>query len=159
MENNEIIETVALALRAQYPDMPIYADDIAQGLEPPGFLILTLQGSVKRYPSGRYLKSLPLDILYYPGSEGDNTDMLRVADTLFPLLEFISSSRSQNRDVLHGTEMRFEIIDGVLHFFVNYDTMLRKTGELPLMETLSSEILPMSCVTLAQNTKEATDDA
>ncbi len=157
MVTNEIIETVALALRTAYPDIPVYADDTAQGLEPPAFHIITLETAIEPYPSGRYVKRLPLDILYYPSDKGGNREMLSIADALFPVLEFVTCSRSGYKDTLHGTGMRYGITDGVLHFFVNYDTMLRRAKEIPRMETITADIRPM--MTIDQNIKEATDDA
>ena len=35
--------------------------------------------------------------------------------------------------------MRWEPVDGVLHFFVNYNALLNRQEEKPLMETLSIE--------------------
>lgn len=144
MEINEIIENVALALRTEYPDIPVRVDDVAQGLEPPGFHILTLPASIERFPSERYLRRLPLDILYYPASDGSNTEMLGIADKLFLLLEFITSSRSGYQNVLHGTGMRHEITDGVLHFFVSYDTMLRREKHSAFMQSLSGHVTTVS---------------
>jgi len=43
-----------------------------------------------------------------------------------------------NGDLVHGTEMHYEVIDGVLHFFVNYNLFVKK-AEIPVdgMETLT----------------------
>ena len=164
MVTNEIIETVAMVLGESYPTAAIYSNDVSQGLEPPAFQILALEAVFDPYPSGRVLKRQPLDVIYYPRDEGDNQDMLRVADELFPLLEFISCSRSDYKDKLHGTDMRCAIIDGALHFFVNYDTMFRRVDDIPCMETLAADVMPMSEMTIdasisENTTKEATNDA
>ena len=39
-----------------------------------------------------------------------------------------------------GTKMKYEVVDGILHFFVNYDMFVYRTAEtVPVMEEVSSE--------------------
>ena len=41
-----------------------------------------------------------------------------------------------------GTKMKYELIDGILHFFVNYDMFVYKLEEsIPVMEEVSSKTL------------------
>ena len=40
--------------------------------------------------------------------------------------------------VLRGTEMNYEMVDGVLNFFVNYNCFVYKVDEKILMETMQS---------------------
>lgn len=46
-----------------------------------------------------------------------------VASDLFEALEHITLI---NGDLMHGTKMNYEVIDGVLHFFVNYNAIVKK---------------------------------
>ena len=39
-------------------------------------------------------------------------------------------------DMLRGTSISYEVVDGVLHFFVNYNLIVNIPKELPTMETL-----------------------
>ena len=39
-------------------------------------------------------------------------------------------------DLLRGTSISYEAVDGVLHFFVNYNMIVNIPKELPNMETL-----------------------
>ena len=44
-------------------------------------------------------------------------------------------------DLIRGTQMSYEIIDGVLHFFVNYDIFVYKQSNvLPTMEDMEEEV-------------------
>ena len=52
-----------------------------------------------------------------------------VADQLNAALEYIL----MDQDVLRGTKMKHKVIDGVLHFFVNYNFIVIKVGD-PLDE-------------------------
>ena len=62
-----------------------------------------------------------------------------MAVDLMECLEFITLP---NGDVLHGTSMSYEVQDGVLHFFVNYNLTLRRETEETAMETLETTVEP-----------------
>ena len=49
---------------------------------------------------------------------------------------------STNGDVLHGTSMSYEVEDGVLHFFVNFNLTLSRPSEETPMETLDVDVEP-----------------
>lgn len=40
---------------------------------------------------------------------------------------------------LRGTDMRFEIVDGVLHFFVDYNTFIRKEVQKEMMGSMQTD--------------------
>lgn len=52
-------------------------------------------------------------------------------------LDFISLP---NGDQLHGTSVNYEIVDNVLHFFVNYNLPMIRPAEETYMETLETEV-------------------
>ena len=54
-------------------------------------------------------------------------------------LEFITLP---NGDVLHGTSMSYEVEDGVLHFFVNFNLTLSRPSEETPMEELDVDVEP-----------------
>ena len=43
-------------------------------------------------------------------------------------------------DLLHGTSVNYEIVDNVLHFFVNYNLPMIRPAEETYMETLETEV-------------------
>ena len=94
-------------------------------------LLLTISGSI--------MNRNPLDIHYFPTSGRNNTELFTVAGDLMECLEFITLP---NGDVLHGTSMSYEVQDGVLHFFVNYNLTLRRETEETAMETLETTVEP-----------------
>lgn len=76
-------------------------------------------------------------IQYFPETEGkENKECYAVAERLFSCLEYLEVNGERTR----GTRMRYEITDGILNFFVNYDMFVRRIEEpVPVMETVSSE--------------------
>ena len=63
-------------------------------------------------------------IQYIPsdGSSGIKAECNDVGERLESCLEYIGGDDSPMR----GTEMHFEVTDGILNFFVNYDLFVRK---------------------------------
>lgn len=135
---NDIVADVARALNDAFGDSyEIYQNDVEQGLSEPCFFIAVLQCGRTPMPTGRYEQSVPLDIAYFPAQDGDNREMQDVANTLFDVLEFIEASDGGLR---HGVNMASNIVDGVLHFDVEYQLFLRRPKEGTRMEELYTDV-------------------
>lgn len=128
---NEIIQGIAIALHAEFGDgYEIYQNDVEQGLQEPCFFIAVLKPELSPLLKGRYLATNPFDIHYFPAVMGDNAEMCTVADRLVECLEFITLP---DGGMLHGTSMSYQIVDDVLHLFVNFNcTLTRKTSTEPM---------------------------
>lgn len=135
---NEIIKGVSMKLNATFGNgYRIYQNDVKQGLKEPCFFIAVLKPDLSPLLWRRYLKRHPLDVHFFPAEEGNNSELYKMADQLLEALEFITLP---NGDLLHGTSMNYEVVDGVLHFFVNYNMTILKPGEENPMETLDIEV-------------------
>ena len=55
-----------------------------------------------------------------------------VGERLFSCLEYLDVGG----DLVMGTKRKYEVVDGILHFFVNYNMIVNIPKELPTMETL-----------------------
>ena len=137
---NEIVKGIAVQLNAVFGDgFEIYQNNVEQGLKEPCFFIAVLQPELSPLLGLRALKRNPFDIHYYPADPGDNVEMLDAAERLMTGLEFIELP---DGEVLHGTAISYEIIDGVLHFFISFNSVIKRMKELPLMETLETDVNP-----------------
>ena len=79
-------------------------------------------------------------VQYFPETEGkENAECYGIAERLFSCLEYLELDGER----IKGTRMRYEITDGILNFFVNYDMFVYQqiTGESDKMETLSGTIM------------------
>lgn len=132
---NEIMDGISVKLNQVFDDgYEIYGDrDVVQGLKEPCFFIAVLHPSQAKLIGQRYFREHPFDVQYFPKDSGNNTELHRVASELFEALEYITLL---NGDLVHGTSMDYEIVDGVLHFKVNYNMFLKKETQLDPMETL-----------------------
>lgn len=136
----DIIAGISVKLHETFgDDYTIYVDCIPQGFKEPCFLIKHVQTLNSRGYSNRYLRNNKFDIIYFP-KEGyqKKSDIHRVAQELFLSLEYIFVLDNSVR----GTKMSTEIVDDVLHFFVNYDMIVKRdTGEPEIhMDELNSNL-------------------
>lgn len=137
--NNSIINAVGIALNTEFGDeYTIYSEAIEQGLEEPCFFIYCINPTNRQYFGKRYLRENPFCIQYIP-ADGLNAkqECIAVAERLYSCLEVID----EGGDLIRGTQMHYEIADGVLNFFVNYDMFVyRKTDAEDTIDEMKNNI-------------------
>lgn len=136
---NEIIKGVSAKLNTSFGDgYKIYQDDVKQGLKKPCFFIAVLQPELSPLLGTRRMNRNPLDVQYIPSDPCKNAEMFSVAGKLVEALAFITLP---DGDILRGTSMNYEVVDGVLHFFVNYNlTLVQVSTEETPMESLDINV-------------------
>lgn len=138
---NSIINGIAVKLNYAFgSDYRIYKENIEQGFEEPCFSIVLLQSDTSAKLPNRYLRQNSFDIHYFPKSTTDaKNEMYSVAEKLMIELEYITVNHNALDNLSRGSRMRYELVDNVLHFFVNYDFFIKKTmDEVDHMESLES---------------------
>lgn len=130
---NDIINAISIRLYDAFGDgYKIYLNDVQQGLTEPCFLITVVDYSKEQLLQSRSKRLVPFDILFFPNK--GKSQCYEVADQMMNELDMITLL---NSDMMHGTEMRAEIVDDVLHFFVNYNFMATVENEpLDSMESI-----------------------
>ena len=125
---NDLVTAISLALSEEFGDDTIvYAEAVEQGLQTPCFFISSLEVTSRLYMGLRYFCENPFCIQYIPDeSLNAKAACNDVAEQLFSCLELITDTEG---DLVRGTDMHYEIVDGVLNFFVNYDLFVYKTDE------------------------------
>jgi hypothetical protein len=113
---NDVRYAVNAALDAAFPDIPIMVEEIKQGLTPPCFFVRLLEPEHTQELGRRFFRYHPFAVRYF-APERSNENMYNMAEQLTEALQQIEVAGRPVR----GTGMRFEVIDEVLHFFVNYD--------------------------------------
>jgi hypothetical protein len=124
---NETTIGIAQKLNQVFGDgYEIHIDEIGQGLKEPCFLIVNLKGGQEQEIGTLYNRDQSFDIHYFPKDKKKITrEVNDIADTLNMELEYITVGGN----LVRGTEMKHETVNGVLHFFVNYDIRVRKVVE------------------------------
>lgn len=123
---NDIVKGVAKQLGAVFGEgYRVYQNDVKQGLQEPCFFIAVLNPSLEPLLGSRRMKRVPLDVHYFPEDPGNNADLAETGDSLLEALEYITLP---DGNLLRGTDMSYQVVDGVLHFFVSYNHTLNRAG-------------------------------
>lgn len=136
---NSIIEAVSISLNEEFgEDYEIYMEEIQQDLKEPCFFISCLGANIKQIFGNRYFQTNPLCIQYFPKTAEKQRECNDVAERMWQCLEYIKIGGEDNP--IRGTNMKYEVVDDVLNFFVNYDYFIYriKTEQQILMENLEA---------------------
>lgn len=133
---NSIIEGISIAINTEFEDRyTIYTESVEQGLKEPCFFISCLNPTSKVFLGERYFRTNQMCIQYIlTNASVEKEECNAVTERLFNCLEYITVGE----DLIRGSKMNSEIVDGVLNFFVNYDlfTLRLKNKEAAMDEVL-----------------------
>ncbi|WP_102815564.1 phage tail terminator family protein [Clostridioides difficile] len=130
---NNIIDGISVRLDKVFGESyTIYSEDVEQGINEPCFFIVPINSSKTSYPNGRELKKNSFDVYYLPRSKDKSFEINEIAEILLEELEYIEI----NGDLVRGTNMNFEVVDNVLHFFVDYNYFTIKNNDTDKMDTV-----------------------
>ena len=135
---NSIIESISITLNAEFGDKyKIHREEKKQGLKEPCFFIQCLNPTEELFFWKRYFRKNQFCIQYFPENKlHGKEECYAVGERLFSCLEYLDVGG----DLVMGTKRKYEVVDGILHFFVNYDLFVYKVAEpVPFMEEVSSE--------------------
>lgn len=122
-----IRQEVVNKLTYLYPDIPIH-DETPQEFVEPYFLVNLLESTQSREINNRYKRVYSFDIQYIAET---NYECEVLADKLYEDMEYLLNNYAK------GLKMRHEIVDKVLHFFVEYNIRLvREKEEVPKLNNL-----------------------
>lgn len=119
---NDITNGISVKLNSIYGDgYKIYDSNIRQELKPPCFFIKLIKVINTPLLGSRKKRQHFFDVHYFPVNDADTENIHAVGDALTEGLEYITLT---NGDILRGKDMSYEVIDGVLHFNITYQTVL-----------------------------------
>lgn len=107
-------------------DYTIYTENVEQFLKEPCFYIELISSNRKQFVTNRYKSDNSFDIHFFTSENEPKNEFRRIADILFDELEYIQLNDGA---LLRGINMHYEIVDDVLHFFVDYNLVLQKDSE------------------------------
>lgn len=132
---NDIICGIALKLSQAFgSEYIVHTEPVVQGFKAPCFCIQHLLTMNEPKIPVRYLQRHSFDVRYFPRCKlNPNKEMHAVARQLSLYLEYILVLDN----LVKASKMSYEIQEGHLHFFVDYNIFVKKqTEDGELMETL-----------------------
>ena len=117
---NDIITAIATVIHGQYPDANIYTEPVEQGLVEPAFYIHCIDVDQRDRIAGRFIQSMPFEVVYFPINGVSD-----INSTLPVLLVALKLITLENGQKLAGYNIKGQVIDDVLHVFVDYDVVVK----------------------------------
>ena len=115
---NEIVDGISVALSDAFDGITIYSESVAQGLQEPCFFILNLTAEEVRLLGNRAKRNIAFDIHYFPKSKvAPKSECQTVAERLYPVMREVTLLDGSK---VLGLGLNHEIVDGVLHFNVEF---------------------------------------
>lgn len=134
---NEVIDGVVGAIVAQYPNIPVYDEQVEQGLPEPSFTVRSINPKQSLFLNDRYKRVEMIEVVYHPPVDDRNRNTNEVLETLFSILEIIQAGT----DTIRGTDMEAHVDDesqtGV--FMVNYRYFVKSDSQETNMNDLTIE--------------------
>lgn len=134
---NSIIEAISISLNEEFGDgYETHMEEIKQGLKEPCFFITCLNPTTELFLGKRYFRTNQFCIQYFPETNEKQRECNSVAERMWQCLEYITIY-GEDKPIM-GTKMKYEVVNGVLNFFVNYDCFIRKIEQQTPMESLQA---------------------
>lgn len=134
---NSIIEAISISLNEEFGDgYETHMEEIKQGLKEPCFFITCLNPTTELFLGKRYFRTNQFCIQYFPETNEKQRECNGAAERMWQCLEYITIY-GEDKPIM-GTKMKYEVVNGVLNFFVNYDCFIRKIEQQTPMESLQA---------------------
>lgn len=122
---NQIYTAIAKKLEELFDEPLIYFDPLPQTFNGPCFWVRLLKAEQNQLLYNRYKVNLDFDIMMYPSNDEEFTEELNSVCTELngvgtELLHGIEYIVTEDGNYLRGTNISYEVQDGVLHFFISY---------------------------------------
>ena len=136
---NSIIASISISLNAEFGDeYTTYTESVEQGLKEPCFFLSCINPTTRVFLGKRYFRENQFCIQYIPSAKDRAKEECNaVAERLFLCLEYITVGD----DLMRGAKMKYEVVDSVLNFFVNYDLFVYKITVSNVMEEISADVI------------------
>lgn len=115
---NQIYTAIAKKLEELFDEPLIYFNQLPQTFSGPCFWVRLLKTEQNQLLYNRYKVNLDFDIMMYPSNDEEFTGELNSAGA--DLLHGIEYIVTEDGNYLRGTNISYEVQDGVLHFFISY---------------------------------------
>lgn len=133
---NDLFDWITIALYNKFgDDYKYYVEEVEQNTSKPCFVVGALEPIVRRQSPVRYDRVFPIVIYYFTDKDSTSQAKRDCYDVAEKLLEALEEINNTEGDVLiRGYNISWEIVEGVLEFFINYRFYTYREVESEVME-------------------------
>lgn len=140
---NDFFDWITIALYEEFgDDYKLYVEEVEQNLFKPCFVVSTLNPMITAKSPVKYQRVIPIVIYYFTGKEDTvdaKKDCFNIAERLWERLEYLTNGEI----ALRGDSISWEMIDGVLQFFITYKFDIIRTTEHEDMGSVTLNGVPI----------------
>lgn len=133
----DVFNWITIALYNEFgADYKYYVEDIEQNVNKPCFVVGSLNPIVTARSPVKYRRVFPIVLHYFTNkknTEEANKDCYQIAERLWDKLEYLQSNEDSSI-ILRGEEISWELVEGVLQFFITYVVDVIRENETTPME-------------------------
>lgn len=134
---DDVLQGIGAALKDEFgSDIRVTAENTEQGLSGPCFFVQLIKPQDEPFPSHVTRWVQPFDVIYFPADGEGLQAMYTIARRGIAALQIIEIGDRKTR----GTQFSYQVVDDVLHIFVNYDLFVRTEPEKNPMETIDTNV-------------------
>ena len=131
---NQLFDDITRALYKEFGDScKYYVEEIEQNSQRPCFSVGALNPIIESHSLVRYTRITPIVIHYFTDKDATNDakkDVHRVAERLWQTLEYLEF----NGNLIRGDSISWDVVEGVLQFFITYTFDVYKVEDKVMME-------------------------
>lgn len=128
---------VNIALENIHSEADIYVNEIPQNFKEPCFCLQVLNNDEKQRLGENYLRTYNFCVQYH----SENKDIFEIGEIAEKLNDSLECIKIGEDDYVRGVNRRYEVIEGVLFYFVTYKVHIRKTEiDDNIMENMTANI-------------------
>lgn len=130
---NDFLDWITISLHEEFgDDYKMYVEEVEQNLCKPCFVVSTLNPMIEAKSPVKYHRVIPIVIYYFTNKEDTvdaKKDSLAIAERVWKRLEYLSNGEV----TLRGDSIEWELVEGVLQFFITYKFDVLRTNEQIMM--------------------------
>ena len=136
-----LLRAITQSIHRAFPDIPVYAERVVQGMKYPCFSVLVISASQRELIGNRYPATWLVIVRFFPsddGSESSYAALHEIAQTLYGVMDEVRyQAEGEEDDVYFGIRMGHYIEENVLQFQATYNFWLKKVlPEVTVMQEL-----------------------
>ncbi|WP_068784125.1 phage tail terminator family protein [Paenibacillus phocaensis] len=137
MTLNDVVQSVASALTARFPELPVYTERSSEPLPAPSLFVQLSKSEQKREMNRRFKRTYSLDVQFVPSGDSSRASANDMAEQLYGLFADVAAAEG----LTHGAGMSAEWKeDGTLHLDLTFTQIVwSPAGEVVKMGMLRQE--------------------